>query len=57
MFADAYPEKPAKHISIVDVGNAIAHFEEMAFAANASPWDAYLAGDSSAISDDAKAGR
>lgn len=56
MFAKAYRKKPASKISIVDIGNAIAHYEEMAFAANASPWDHYIAGDPSAISEEAKAG-
>ena len=56
MFGQAYPSKPIKQISIIDVGNAISHFEEMAFAANASAWDQYLAGDANAISHNAKIG-
>jgi len=56
LFARAYPGKQPNKISIVDIGNAIAHFEEMAFAANASPWDHYIAGDRAAISDNAKRG-
>lgn len=56
MFAKAYPKTPASRITIVEIGNAIAHYEEMAFAANASPWDHYIAGDTSAISEQAKLG-
>jgi cytochrome c peroxidase len=56
MFSMAYPHKPIRQVSIADVGNAIAHFEEMAFAANASPWDHYVAGDEDAISTQAKRG-
>ena len=56
MFALAYPQKRTSQISIVDIGNAIAHFEEMGFAANAAPWDQYVAGDTSAISREAKVG-
>ncbi len=56
MFAKAYPPKPVSKISIVDIGNAIAHYEEMAFAANASPWDHYVSGDISAIPEQAKLG-
>jgi cytochrome c peroxidase len=56
MFAQAYPQKRMSQISIVDIGNAIAHFEEMGFAANAAPWDDYLGGDTSAISREAKVG-
>lgn len=56
MFAKAYPPKPVSKISIVDIGNAIAHYEEMAFAANASPWDHYIAGETNVISEEAKAG-
>jgi cytochrome c peroxidase len=56
MFAEAYPHKKLAEMSIVDLGNAIAHFEEMGFAANDSKWDRYLAGDRSAISPEAKMG-
>lgn len=56
MFAKAYPKKAASQITIVDIGNAIAHYEEMAFAANASPWDHYVSGDTSAVPEQAKLG-
>jgi cytochrome c peroxidase len=56
LFERAYPAKQVAQMSIVDLGNAIAHFEELAFGANQSPWDQYVAGDRNAISDQAKAG-
>jgi len=56
MFERAYPAKPLREMSIVDLGNAIAHFEELAFAADDSHWDRYVAGDQSAISREAKLG-
>jgi len=55
-FQSAYPKKTFKDISIADLGNAIAHFEELAFAATDSAWDKYLAGDTDAITDSVKAG-
>ena len=55
-FHDAYPNKNFKDFSIVDLGNAIAHFEELAFASNNSAWDKYLGGNSQAITDSAKQG-
>ena len=54
LFRAAYPGKSA--FTIVDVGNAIAHFEEMAFATRDSAWDRYLRGDTTALSGDAKRG-
>jgi len=56
LFQEAYPEKAITAISIVELGNAIAHFEEIAFATRNTPWDNYLSGDLNAISNDAKAG-
>ena len=56
MFRAAYPAKRLTELNIVDVGNAIAHFEELAFAAADSPWDRYVSGDVSAIPDQAKMG-
>jgi len=43
-------------MNIVDVGNAIAHFEELAFASTDSAWDRYIGGDQHAISEQAKVG-
>lgn len=54
LFREAYPRK--REFCIVEVANAIAHFEEMAFATRESPWDRYLRGDTSALTVDAKHG-
>ncbi len=56
LFEGAYNGRSYRSVTIADVGNALAHFEELAFAANAAPWDRYVAGDSKAISDEAKQG-
>jgi cytochrome c peroxidase len=56
MFHDAYPQKRLSEITVVDVGNAIAHFEELAFASAESPWDRFLGGDPNAISEQAISG-
>jgi cytochrome c peroxidase len=56
LFADAYPSKRREDLSIVDLANAIAHFEEMAFATKSSAWDRYLAGQRLAITREAKQG-
>ena len=40
----------------MDLGNAIAHFEELAFASTGSAWDRYIGGDNKAISEQAKVG-
>lgn len=56
LMAQAYPERPSSHFSIIDVANALSHFEEIAFATRATPWDAYVSGDQSAISETAKRG-
>jgi cytochrome c peroxidase len=42
--------------SIVQVANALSHFEEIAFATRQAPWDVYLAGDRTAIDENAKRG-
>lgn len=56
LFKAAYPEEPANDISIVHVGNALSHFEEIAFASRNTPWDRYVDGDTNAISIEAKQG-
>jgi cytochrome c peroxidase len=56
MFRRAYPRKTVSEMNIVDVGNAIAHFEELAFASTDSAWDRYIGGDQHAISEQAKVG-
>jgi cytochrome c peroxidase len=56
LFRAAYPNRAGGKFSIADFGNAIAHFEEIAFATRHTPWDEYLAGNRSAIGDRAKKG-
>lgn len=56
LFAAAFPARAASQITIAEVANAISHFEEMAFATRQTPWDRYLTGDVSAVSDWAKRG-
>jgi len=56
LFLSAYQDKNLDHMSIADVGNAIAHFEEIAFATRNAKWDKYLKGDNNAISEQAKRG-
>lgn len=56
LFIAAYPDKSKQSFSIVDLANAIAHFEEMAFATGDSALDRYLRGEKEAISLEAKEG-
>jgi cytochrome c peroxidase len=56
MFSDAYPQKRLGELSIVDLGNALSHFEELAFASADSAWDRYIGGDRNAIPEQAKVG-
>ncbi|MDP6475212.1 MAG: cytochrome c peroxidase [Alphaproteobacteria bacterium] len=52
----AYPDVSLRQLSIVELVNAIGHFEKIAFATRNAPWDNYLRGDNYAISYGAKAG-
>lgn len=45
MFLKSFPTLSLEDLSIVHVANALAHFEELAFATRNSRWDSYLAGD------------
>ena len=56
LFAAAYPDVPADAIGFEHAANAIAAFEADAFTLLDSPWDRYLNGDDSALSDQAKQG-
>lgn len=56
LFSEAYPGKKIGNISIVDIANAIAHYEELAFATRNTSWDRYLAGNEEAITNSAKKG-
>ena len=52
----AFPSKSVDDFNIVDLANAVGAFETEAFTALNSPFDHYLAGDVSAMSDAAKRG-
>jgi cytochrome c peroxidase len=56
LFHDAFPQKSLREMNIVDLGNALSHFEERAFASANSAWDRYIGGDPKAISKEAKVG-
>lgn len=56
LFATAYPNVPSEEIGFHHAANALAAFEIDAFSFNDSPWDRYVAGDQTALSDDEKQG-
>lgn len=56
LFQEVYPDIPLKDLGFQYAANAIAAFETAAFTYNDSPWDQYLAGDTSALSPAAKNG-
>lgn len=56
LFTSAFRDRSASDMKISDVGNIIAHFEEVAFATRNAAWDKYVRGDTSAISDKSKRG-
>lgn len=56
MFAEAFPDLALDDIGFEHIANAIAAYEAKAFAFADSPWDRYLAGDASILSDEAKRG-
>ncbi|PRQ04777.1 Cytochrome c551 peroxidase precursor [Enhygromyxa salina] len=56
LFAAAYPQRSFDQLSFADAANAIAAYEREAFSFPNAPWDDYLAGDLTAISDAAKLG-
>ena len=56
LFAAAYPDTPRDQMTIAHVANAIAAYEIAAFSFYDSPWDRYVAGDTSALGDEARAG-
>ena len=55
-FAEVYPDVPQEVLGFEHAANAIAAFEIAAFSFDDSPWDRYLAGDETEMSDEAKAG-
>lgn len=56
MFAAAYPDVPLEQLGFEHAANAIAAFEIYAFTMPDSPWDRYLRGDKSALTELAKQG-
>lgn len=56
LFQAAYPDVPVDELSYVHAANALAAFQIDAFTLLDSPWDRYLAGDDSALTEDAKQG-
>ena len=56
LFQAAYPDVPVGDLTYVHAANALAAFQIDAFTLLDSPWDRYLAGDDSALSEEAKQG-
>jgi cytochrome c peroxidase len=56
LFAAAYPDVPRDQLGFQHAANAIAAFEVAAWTYLDSAWDRYVAGDDSALSDQAKRG-
>lgn len=56
LFSAAYPGRSLDALTFADAANALAAYESDAFSYPASPWDDYLRGDLTAISDAAKFG-
>ncbi len=56
LFQQAYPDIPPHQLGFQHAANAIAAFEIEAFTFSDSPWDRYLAGDNSVLSEEAKQG-
>ena len=56
MFSEAFPEVPEASLGFQHAAIAIAAFEAQAFGMNDSPFDRYLGGDLSALSNEAKQG-
>lgn len=56
VFLAAYPETDLEDLTAAHLANAIAHFEELAFATRDTPWDRYLAGEAGALTYDQKRG-
>ena len=56
LFQAAYPDMTEAELGFEYAANAIAAYEIAAFSFNDSPWDRYLAGESDALSKEAKSG-
>lgn len=56
LFESAYGTSNPNELTAAQLGNALAHFIELAFQTRDTPWDSYLKGDTAALSDGAKQG-
>lgn len=56
LFTAAYPARTFAELTFADAANAIAAYESTAFSFPSAPWDDYLGGELSAITDAAKLG-
>jgi len=56
LFVNAFSSRDHCDFTFVDAANAIAHFEEVAFATRATPWDQYISGDLDALTVNQKLG-
>jgi cytochrome c peroxidase len=56
LFMAAYPSVETNDLSISHLANSLSHFIEIAFATRNTPWDSYVSGNISSISDSAKQG-
>ena len=56
LFKEAYPTTPKKRLSIAHLLEAIAHYEIHKFSVTNTPWDQYLRGDKTAITEQEKRG-
>jgi cytochrome c peroxidase len=56
LFNDAYPEAATGELGFQHAANAVAAFENATWTLLDSPWDRYVAGDHSALSENAKRG-
>ena len=56
LFNKAYPDTPPEELGFQHAANGIAAFVSKAFAFTNSPWDRYLAGDETVLTDEAKQG-
>ncbi|KHQ49990.1 cytochrome-c peroxidase [Mameliella alba] len=56
LFRKSYGVGAADEVRPAHLGNALAHYIEIAFQSRDTPWDRYLAGDLSALSADQKSG-
>ncbi|MCO4795624.1 MAG: cytochrome-c peroxidase, partial [Bacteriovoracaceae bacterium] len=56
LFRQAMPKTPKDKINFAHIGEALGHFQANRFAVTQTPFDKYLAGDNSSMSDAAKRG-